>query len=978
MLCVLGSIRVLSGEHELDLGAPAQRRVLAALALAVGRPVSVDRLIDISWPETPPASARNLIQGYISGLRRVLALDRIAGTAIATVERTPGGYRLVVDHDQIDAGRFEGLLERAGRSTAAPAESLALLDEALALWKGDALADFAEEPFARREAARLEELRLVAMERRFAARLDLGDHEAVLAELQAFAATHPERERTIAMVVTTLYRAGRQTEALETLASTSARLREELGLELTPELRALELRVLQHDPSLAEPPPAPEMRLPLPASSLVGRRSEIAEVTQALQRARLVTLVGPGGVGKTRVATAAASAADPTRFEGVWFVDLTPVRSGAGVLRTVADALGVREASGSSPMDAVAATLRSRPVLLVVDNCEHVIDDVVPTVAELLQRCPAARVLATSREPLHLQGEVLRAIAPLALVAPTDGGASDAVQLFVERAAAAQPGFALDPARTELAAAICNRLDGLPLAIELAAPMVRSLSLSQISDMLKRRISGLPLGPRDAADRHRSLEATLGWSCALLTEPQRCAFESLAVFVGAFDLDAVEKLLSTDTADGNGREHLDRLVATSLASVVDPNADPLRFRLLAVTREFAEARLKARGDDAVWRTRHASVFADRAEQAARGLRTADAARQLDAIAADLEDIRAALQWSLQQAGDRTVGQRLAASLAWFWFIRGPLGEASDWLTAATSFPVDDPALRRRLLHAASLTAMARADLTRAHELAEQHRAEAALAADPADEAEATETLGLLAWIRSDYDEARRLLRQAVETSEVAGATWSAIGQRTSLGRVALDIGDREEARAELERALTSARAHGEPFNVAVALEFLAQLALRDGDLTTAGALVDASVEHYRSLGYEEGIASSLQTSAAVARQRGDLADALRRYRESVERCLRVGTTGGIPSALEGLASIAFAEGSPDRSLQLLAAAGALRARLGVPAPASLVAEHDELVASLRRSLGDSFDASWAASEQIPLETLLTMAASFAR
>jgi hypothetical protein len=228
------------------------------------------------------------------------------------------------------------------------------------------------------------------------------------------------------------------------------------------------------------------------------------------------------------------------------------------------------------------------------------------------------------------------------------------------------------------------------------------------------------------------------------------------------------------------------------------------------------------------------VFADRAEQAARGLRTADAARQLDAIAADLEDTRAALQWSLQQAGDRTVGQRLAASLSWFWFIRGPWGEASDWLTAATSFPVDDPALRRRLLHAASLTAMARADLTRAHELAEQHRAEAALAADPADEAEATEY-------------------------------------------------------------------------------------------------------------------------------------ALRRYRESVERCLRVGTTGGIPSALEGLSSIAFAEGSPNRSLQLLAAAGALRARLGVPAPASLVTEHDELVASPRRSLGDSFDASWAAGEQIPLD-----------
>jgi predicted ATPase/DNA-binding SARP family transcriptional activator len=576
---LLGPLEVLGDDGEpLPLGGKRPRALLALLLLHPNRAVSIDRLVDAVWGESPPATARSALQVHVHALRKALGADRI-------VTRAPG-YFVRVEPGELDVERFEELVA---------AGSFA---KALALWRGPALADVAHEDFARAEAARLDEARLSAIEARIDAELDAGRHDAVAAELDALVAAHPHRERFRAQQMLALYRGGRQADALAAYRDARAAL-DDLGLAPSAELRALEQRILRQDPGLAAAPAAPEAgrgREPLPPARtpLVGREREIAALRALLGRpdTRLVTLTGPGGTGKTRLAVAAAEGTD-----GAVFVDLSAVTEPGLVLPTVARALGVAEVPGESDLDTLLAALEHEETLLVLDNAEHVLD-AAPDVARLVASVPALTVLVTSRAPLRVAAEHVYAVSPLPVPGQGDETAATvervaAVRLYADRARATLPGFELTDENASAVARICRGLDGLPLALELAAARVRALGPEGTAERLGERLSLLSRGARDLPERQRSLRATLDWSVQLLDDDAR---RLLAVF-GAFSGGASLVALEVVAPDVDVVVAVDDLLDAALVARVGGAGGP-RFSMLETVREYANELLTASGENA--------------------------------------------------------------------------------------------------------------------------------------------------------------------------------------------------------------------------------------------------------------------------------------------------------------------------------------------------------------------------------------------
>ena len=471
------------------------------------------------------------------------------------------GYLLAVEPEQVDAGLFERLLaEASGIGEDRPRAAGEILDQALSLWRGPALVEFADEPFAAAEAARLDELRLVAMERRFDVDLAVGAHAELVGQLRAFTALHPLRERPRGQLMLALYRCGRQAEALEAFTAYRHLLEDELGLEPSESLRAQQAAILRQAAELDEPPvPAEELDggasdllieaqdAPAEATSFVGRVDDIAEAAARIGEARLVTLTGIGGVGKTRLARRAAVAVSGQFADGVSWCELAPLTEPAAVAPALATSLGVRRQPDAGVVDSVAHFLAPKRLLLVLDNCEHVLDGVRPLVEAILRGCPRVVVLATSRERLGMNGERVQPVAPLPLPdseRPLDVTAP-AVALFVDRARAVRPDLQLGAANLAAIVGVCRHLDGLPLSLELAAARIRSLNPADLSARMAGHLELLsPTGPD--AGRHSTLRGVLDWSYNLLTPTQRRLFDRLSVFSGSFDLSAAEEVGSGD------------------------------------------------------------------------------------------------------------------------------------------------------------------------------------------------------------------------------------------------------------------------------------------------------------------------------------------------------------------------------------------------------------------------------------------------
>jgi predicted ATPase/DNA-binding SARP family transcriptional activator len=876
---VLGPIEAIGEQGPVRLAAPMQRRLLAALVVCAGETCSRDALIDALWGETPAVSAQKLLQVYVSQLRATLpgpALIRTHG----------GGYALELDHESLDAARFERLLSegRDALDEGNPPLAMSLLGKALDLWRGAAYADVAYEDFARLEAERLEELRRVAIEERIEAGLALGRHAELLAELTSLASVHPLRERVQAQAMVALYRCGRQSDALDLYASVRERLHDELGLEPAPELRELQRRILQHDSSLDVPRRGDESLalLPAPSNALLGRDGELKDLRELLLRGdvRLLVLSGAGGAGKTRLALEAARQTASSFANGAVFVSLAPLRDPELVVGEISRALGVREAAGTEPLATLVAALRPRELLLVLDNAEH-LRAATPLFVDLIAGAPRLTLLVTSRVVLHLSGEHVYPVEPL--------GEDAAEQLFVERARDASPHFTLDEADKETIRQICERLDRLPLAIELAASRARALTPAELLARLDPRLPLLTGGPRDLPARQQTLRATLDWTVDLLDEDELHDLLHLAVFAGGCTLAAAEAVSGTTV------ERLSSLIDHSLLRQ-ESTATGSRYSLLETIREYALERLETLGAGRAVRRSHADFYVALAEQLEPDLERAQHAAR-DRIETELDNFRAA--FASAQAADSELALSLAASLRTFWYLTNHLAEGRLWLARALERP-----------HSASheLAAVA-AELGRIHAyLGELEPAgeridqavEIAEALDLPDVlSDALNTRSVLFLISGREDDALPVLERAL-----------AIARDNKLGRPLLralynlsfviSVWDREvESRRNDLEGLELARARGDQnFEES----FIFNLVWRDVSLGDWDAALRIAAESHSVKGRDLHVLTPLPWLLV---QRGELGQARR--------------------TLETLAPLAVREGMQSRSLEALARAVVRRA-----------------------------------------------------
>jgi predicted ATPase/DNA-binding SARP family transcriptional activator len=766
------------------LGSGRQTRLLATLLLSAGEVVPRDRLIDALWGERPPATAANALQVQVHSLRKRLGQERIA---------TDGpGYRLALEPGELDSERFERLVAR-GRNELAAGDAEASsgsFREALALWRGPALADVAYEPFAQAEIARLEELRLVAQEERIEAELALARTDDLVPELEALVAEHPARERLHGQLMLALYRDGRQAEALTVYRRARQSLRDELGLDPGPELQELQRAILRQDAALRIEPREVRARrhLPAPQTPLVGRQRELADVGSYLRRLspRLVTLTGTGGIGKTRLALQIAHELADAFDDGVFFVDLAPLREPELVPSAVADALGVDEQPGRPLLATLEAHLRERRVLLLLDNFE-VVEEAAPLVAALLQAAPDLAVLGTSRAPLRLTGEHEVRVPPLPLAA--------AVRLFAERARAVAPGFRRPSEEAEEVAELCRRVDRLPLAIELAAARTRDYAPAELLQLFPGSLELASDGARDLPGRHRKLRATIDWSYELLAAEERTLFARLAVFVGGCTASSAAAVCAAT------RGALASLVAKSLLQERLGADDEPRYVLLETVRAYALERLAESGEEDALRRLHAEHYAAIADDAEHERGGYEGQKAWEGLEEEQGNFRAALDWSAN-TGDAELQLRLAGALAYFWVVRGHLSEGQRRVEAALRHGDDAPApLRARALFGGARFANSLGDVPAMRDFMEQSLAVYREVGDRWGIARSLDGLGIATSNLGEYDRGIALNQESAAIYRELGDDRGLAITLNNLGSVLLDVGDYEGARVRLEEAL---------------------------------------------------------------------------------------------------------------------------------------------------------------------------------
>ncbi|WP_412519364.1 tetratricopeptide repeat protein [Actinomadura madurae] len=948
------------------------RALLAGLLARGGRVVPADRLIEDLWGSALPADPMATLRARVSQLRRTL--EDAEPHARALIEARSPGYRLAA---RTDAQLFEDLAGRAA-SEPDPGTRAGLLADALALWRGPAYADFADAPFAVAEIARLDELRLAAVEEHAEARLELGGDAALVAELRGLVAEHPLRERLRAAYMRALYRSGRPADALAAYDDLRVRLRDELGLDPGPDLAGLHAAMLRHDPAVA----GARRDLPADVTALVGREAAVREVTALLDASRLVTLHGTGGVGKTRLAVAVARGARaPGGVRMVRLDEGLGAGASAGeVASFVAGALGLRDdaGSGADPAARLGDALRGERTLLVLDNCEHVAEPVARLAAVLLRDVPALRVLATSREPLAIRGERLWTVPPL--------DADAAATLFAQRA-----GIAPDSGHAGEIAAVCERLDGVPLALELAATRVRALGVAGLAARLDDRFRLLSSGARDAPARQRTLRALIDWSWELLDERERAVLRRLAIHAGGCTLEAAEQVCGAD---------LD-----VLASLVDRSlvvAGEGRYRLLESVAAYCVERLHEAGEHEGTRRRHAAYYTGLVERAdLRGPGQRDALRRLRA---ETGNLRAALDGAVR-GGDADLALRLVNAMGWAWFLWGRPGEARRAFERALAVPGGTGRARARIWHtgftmldgdAADRDARVRealasdddpwarwflgfvragfGDLEAIGELATRAlegfraagdvwgeaaalatRAAQALSAGEPGEAErdgeralelfgkagdrwgrlqATETLGLLAEVTGDYARARELHESGLHDAEELGLWTEVSGRLSRLGRIALLEGDLATADDLHERAgrLAVRESHRRMENFADI--GLALAARRRGRLDEAEAILRRWLDWCRAIDGAPGLAFLLAELGFIAELRGDAEQALALHEEGLAAARATGNPRAIALAHEGLAGARSLAGDRDGAAAELTAAARAREAAGAPLPAA--------------------------------------------
>ncbi|MFC9705731.1 BTAD domain-containing putative transcriptional regulator [Streptomyces sp. NPDC056943] len=879
---------------DVTVGGPRVRALLTVLALRAGRTVPVPALVDEVWHgDEPPADAVAALQALVGRLRR--ALGR---TAVISAD---GGYRLDARPEDVDAHRFERLAAEgaAALSGGDAVRAAARLDEALGLWRGPALADL---PDRDTEAARWEARRLDARRARLDAALRLGEAPAALPELTALCAAHPLDEPLQALRIRALRDTGRAAEALAAYESVRRALANRLGTDPSPALRALHAELLapepdrKPEPALPKPGPGPGPAAPRALgrpgnlrarlTSFVGRDEEIVALQEDLRGARLVTLLGTGGAGKTRLSQEAAERGAGAWPDGVWVVELAPVRDPEAVPEAVLAAVGARETvlrgagaeelrAGDDPLARLVEHCAGRRMLLLLDNCEHLVAAAADLAETLLARCPGLRVLATSREPLGVPGEVVRPLGPLP--------AETALRLFGERGAAVRPGFrtAEDP---EAAAEIVRRLDGLPLAIELAAARLRMLTLRQIADRLDDRFRLLTSGARTVLPRQQTLRAVVDWSWDLLDAPERAVLRRLSVFTGGSDLEAAEAVCAgadahtPADADADADADAPADVLEALGSLVDkslvvsaPGETGMRYRLLETVAEYAGERLDEAGERAATERRHLAYYRELARRTDPELRGSGQVAAIARFGTEYGNLRTALRRAVA-ARDEDEALVLVHSLLWYWQMRDLRTDALHWARATASLgpdPFTPPAAPVVPLHEPCTAAPP--------PLSEEQRFEA------------RRGVRLVELLNMDHETGRWTSPEGVRRL----------------------------------REMTAVYEPGLPQTCRLPGSFAVFAVLIIGEAGRLRGLLDVTVEACRRHGYDWELANALQMRANMFANRADLADEARGDAdESLEIFVRLGDAWG---AAEALSSRAEAH---ERRLEFEAAAEDFAAAIG--------------------------------------------------
>ncbi|MEU5220649.1 BTAD domain-containing putative transcriptional regulator [Streptomyces sp. NPDC020807] len=918
---ILGTTEALRPDGTpLPLGGARLRALLAALALRGGRPASATELADDVYGDAPPQDAPAALQALVGRLRRTLGPEAVAST--------PGpGYRLVAAPEDIDLYAFQRLARDAGARLDAddPDTAARLLREALALFRGPALADLPEPAGVRPEAQRL-----AALRRRVEADLRRGATDGLVPELTELTTTYPYDEGFHAHLIRALRAEGRHADALAAYESARRTLADALGTDPGPELAALHHDLLTAAPlapaapaAPLEPPapagqrrdhPAPVLPTPTPTpvpgnirarlTSFVGREPELAALQDDLAHSRLVTLTGPGGSGKTRLAeTAALRTVGPA----AWIAELAPLDDPDALPGAVLSALRLRETHlmgrdgpplKDDPTSHLVEHLARRPLLLVLDNCEHVIDAAAALAETLLTHCPGLRILATSREPLGVPGEAVRPVEPL----PPD----PAHRLFAERARAVRPSFdpAADPATVETIDEICRRLDGLPLAIELAAARLRLLTPRQIADRLDDRFRLLTSGSRTVLPRQQTLRAVVDWSWDLLEPAERTMLRQVSVFAGGWDLAAAEALApgAADTLGALVDKSLVVATPTEETAGEDGPGGGMRYRLLETIHEYASERAAETPDLlAAAGAAHTAHFTALAEDAEPRLRSAEQLPWIARIERDLDNIRAALHRVLVTAPDEAAAHRLVFAMGWFWWLRNYRPEGLAWADRALALgedpdvPADPrfwPRMHLRMLH----FFLAVDILTAAH-----------YRDDPG-------TAAVVARVRAAFG-----TDPGPEAARFPGLLWPFTAYFTEEPRA---------MRALLDTAIANCRRHGGDWEVGISLMFRTHMAVDTPGLTPDGsdalAGIDEDLAELRALSRRVGdrwMSAQIESAAAEAAvMRGRHEEAGKAYEEALRLAREVGAHAETPFLLARLAELSYREGDMAAAERGLAAA----------------------------------------------------------
>jgi predicted ATPase/DNA-binding SARP family transcriptional activator len=868
-LRILGTPSIVCGDRSVDLSGHVGR-VLLALLVTPGRAVRRDRLVDLLWGDEPPPTVRTALQVHVSRLRRLLA---DMSDCQATIETCADGYALRIADDAIDARRFEALLAggRARLRAGDASHAVELFRDAVALWRGPAFDGYQHEAYFDPEAARLDGLRLDAEEECAHALIESGRAAEVVSEVDRLVSEEPWRERRWSLLMLAQYHSGRQVDALRTYQEARRILAAEVGVEPGRELQRLEWAILVHDPTLDRSSSALSPRpstLPMPTVDLIGREQQLEAVERLLRERRIVTLTGPAGVGKTRLALELAHSLAEDCPDGVWWVELAESRASDLLAQHIATALGLRgldRTASDEVVNAVVDHLASRDALLVLDNCEHLATACTSLLSRLASGTTRLRVLATSRERLDVAGTCSFPLPPLPVPermhAIGDAEANPAVQLFAQRARDLDPTFRLDECTEQAIAELCRRLDGLPLAIELVAAWTRILSPDGMLDLVSHSadISSPSAGH---PERHASIGTALDASYELLDEVEAAVFRRSSVFAGPFDREALGAIAGDVV---RSEETVLRVLAGLVdKSLVDADLDTTRFRLLEPVRQYAAEQLRLSDAPDAARARHLAYYlelAERREPELRDLRQLEALSALDAAQSNLQ---AALGYALE-TGDHERALRLACALHWYWYLSGRWAESAKWLDDVVAATRDDASDLHRLALVRSF-----------------------------------QSASTFASMSSHADEAECARQHAREVGDTEAEMWAA----STVGIALWWRGEQLDRAASLfERAVVIAEENGDEWRVAWGRKFQGMLAARNGDVDRAFELMRGALATFDRCGdlFASGHTLVFIGHAARLLGRGDVARAA--YREGVRRCAEVGAKGTLAHGLLGLAEV---------------------------------------------------------------------------